>query len=331
MTDPVSDGLRRWSLAPKGVVQFGKTSKQMSIAALDCLGSRVSKIVSFEVPPHVLGPNINTHINVTLKIATGQWVGENGAKFDVNLPNIKPRAEVALKNARDLLNTALRRPLDVHMELASIHPAYKTLHANDRPKKSVNLRSWRRADAAWMKKRILVPEASDVPRDAFDRAIELIEKLDRPVMMQWVNFDRLDGGHRIALRVEKQICHPIIALKANGTELLVDRVASLTGVEAQRYVLATHMMALVHALRRYGGLSKGDIEIGAYVVEDFDQTEEGEHILDLWVAANAWGVSVGKTSRMKVETLFSEAPKGIVFEVVGSNPLSAPLDTPEDR
>ena len=316
MTDLVSDDPRRWTFAPKGVVQFGTPSQPMSITALDCLGSRVSKIVSFDIPPYVLGPNTNTHANVTLEIATGQWVAENGTNFDVSLPKIKSMAEVALQKAMDRLNTALRSPVDVHLGLVSIYPKYAMPHANDRSKKSPHLLSWRRADATWMKKRILVLETSDVSRDAFDRAIELIEQLDRPVPMEWIYFGREDGAHRIVLRVEKQICHPIIALKAVGTKLLVDRDASLNGVEAQRHVLATHMMALVQALRRYGGLSIGDIEIGAYLVDDFDQTEDGQHILDLCIAANAWGVAVGQASQMKVKTLLSVAPKGLCFRVL---------------
>jgi hypothetical protein len=325
----VSDDLRRWILAPKGVVQFEKSSQPMSIAALDCLGTRVSNITSFEIPPHVLGPKVNTHTNVTLKIATGQWVVENGTNFEVNVPKIKPMAEAAVQKARDRLNTALRSPMDVHLGLTSIYPEYGTPHSNDRPKRTPTLRSWRRADAAWMTDRISEPETTDVPRDAFDRAIELIDQLDRPVPIQWVYSGHHDGAHRIALRVTKQLRNPIIALKAVETTLFVDRSASLAGAEVQSQVLGTHMMALVQALRRYSGLSIGDIEIGAYVVEDFEKNEDGQHVLRLWVAANAWGVAVGQASRMTVETLLKAAPPGLVFESVGHESKRASTDTPE--
>jgi hypothetical protein len=332
MTKTDSDNLRLWTLAPKGDVQFEVSSHLMSIAALGCLSSQVSKDVSFDIPPFVLGPKIKNPTKVTLKIATGQWVAENGTNFDVSAPKIKPMAERALQKARDRLNKALRGPVDVHIGLPSIYPEYGTSHANDRPKKTLHLCSWRRADAAWMKNRISESESesemADALRDTFDRAIELVEQLDRPVPMQWVYFGRHDGAHRIALRVKKQICNPIITLKTVETALSVDRTTSMTGVEARRQILGTHMMALVQALRRYSGLSIGDIEIGAYVVEDFDQTDDGQHILNLLVAANAWGIAVGEASRMKVETLVNAAPKGIVFENVRGESNGTPTDRP---
>jgi hypothetical protein len=330
MTNTESDDRRRWILAPKGDVQFEKESRAVSMAALGCLGARVRGDVSFDIQPQVLGSNGNSPINVKLKIETGQWVAEDGTNFVVSDPNIKLLAEVALQKAQDRLNAALSSPLDVHLGLAAIYPDYGTPRVNDRSNKTPYLSSWRRADAAWIKNRISEPETIDAPRDTFDRAIELIEQLDRPVSMQWVYFGRHDGAHRIALRAEKQIGHPIIALKAIETKLLVDRATSLNSVAAQRHVLGTHIMALVQALRRYGGLSIGDIEIGAYVVRDFNQTEDGVHVLNLRVAPNAWGIPVGKASRMKVETLLNAAPSGLVFDA-GSGPLRAPTDTPEDK
>jgi hypothetical protein len=314
MTTTEPDGLRRWTLAPQGAVQFKTSTHLMSIAALDCLGSRVRKDVSFDIAPNLLGPQLKTPINVTLNVKSGQWVAENGAHFDVSEPKIEPLAEASVKKARDRLNQALRSPLDVHLGLASIYPEYSTLHSNDRPEQTPPIRAWRRRDAGWMKERILVPELRDTPRDAFDRAFELICQLHRPVQMQWVNFGHHDGAHRIALRVEKQIFNPIVLLKTIETGLFVDRSISLNAVDARRQLLGTQMMALVLALRRYGGLSMGPIEIGAYEVEDFDQTNDGRRSLTLRVEANAWGIAVGQASQMKVETLLNAAPKGLVFE-----------------
>ncbi len=314
MTDTESVGLRSWTLAPKGIVQFKTSAHPMSVAALGCLGSRVNRNVSFDIAPNVLGSKVQNPVNVTLKVKSGQWIAENGTDFDVSVPKIKPMAEVAVQKARDRLNKALRSPLDIHLTVVSIYPEYATPNSNDRPVQTPPIRTWRRTDARWIKNRILAPKVSDTPRDAFDRAIELIDRLDRPVQMQWVYFGHHDGAHRIALRVKKQLCNPIIALKAVETKLFVDSTTSLNGVETQRQILGTHMMALVQALRRYGARSIGDIEIRAYVVEAFDQTENGQHVLNLWVDANAWGIAVGQASRMKVEALLSTPPKGIRYQ-----------------
>lgn len=316
MTDILPDRLRRWILAPKGAVQFKESTLSISVRALSCLGERVNTQISLEIAPSVLDTKVRTPTSLTFRIKTGQWVTGKGISFDVSGPKIKPLAENAVETARDRLNAALRRPLDVHLGLAAIYPDYARPQLKARPDRSVPLRAWRRADAAWMKSRISAPDVTEETRDSLDRALDLIKQLDRPVEMQWAYFGRHDGAHRIALRVKKQLCNPIIALKTVGATLVLDQSGSLNGPDVRRQVLGTHMIALVLALRRYGGLTVGDVEIGAYEVEDFDQTEDGCHILNLWIAASGWGTAVGQASRMKLEELLTVPPLGVRFDRV---------------
>lgn len=313
MTMTAPDELRRWTFAPKGAVQFKTSSSSMSIGALKCLGARASTNVSFDIPAGLLGSKDKTPTHVSLKLDAGKWVSETGTQVDMSNPKIGDLAQDAVEKARDRINGKLLSPLDIHLGLAAMFPKYSVSHANDRPAETPNLRSWRRADAAWVSARIEQPETDETQRDTFDRAFELVEQLDRPVPMQWIYFGHHDGAHRVALRVQKQLRNPIVALKAVKTALFVDRALCVGGVDARRLIVGTHIMALVQSLRRYGGLSLGNLEVGAYDVEDFGSEEDGKHILSLQVAPSAWGASVGQASRMKMKALLGSTPIGLVF------------------
>lgn len=333
MTAP--DKLRRWTFAPKGVVQFKTSGSSMTLGALKCLGARASIQVSFNIPAGLLGPKDKSPTNASLKLEAGKWVSATGAQVDVNNPKISSLAQAAVEKARDRINEKLLSPLEIHLGLVDIFPKYNMSHANDRPAGTASLRSWRRADKVWVKARLAASKTGETERDTFDRAFELVEQLDRPVPMQWVYFGHHDGAHRVALRVKKQLRNPIVALKAVKTALFIDRSLCVGAVDARRLIVGTHIMALVQSLRRYGGLSLGNLEVGAYEVDDFGSEEDGKHILSLQVAPSAWGRSVGQASRMKVVELLGASPAGLVFAepsggAAGEIP-EQPAQTEEDR
>lgn len=315
MTMTAPDELRRWTFASKGAVQFKTSDSSMTIGALKCLGARASTSVSFDIPAGLLGPNDKTPTHVSLKLEAGKWVSETGTQVDMSNPKIGGLAQDAVEKARDRMNDKLLSPLDIHLGLAAMFPKYIVPQANNRPAEAPNLRSWRRADAAWVNSRIALPEAHETQRDTFDRAFELVEQLDRPVPMQWVYFGHHDGAHRVALRVQKQLRNPIVALKAVKTALFIDPSLCVGAVDARRLIVGTHIMALVQSLRRYGGLSLGNLEVGAYEVDDFGSEEDGKHILSLQVAPGAWGAGVGQASRMKMKEMLGTPPIGLVFAV----------------
>ena len=335
MTMTAPDDLRRWTFKPKGAVQFKTSGSSMGIGALKCLGARASTNVSFGIPAGLLGPKDKTPTHVSLKLDAGKWVSETGTQVDMSNPKIGDLAQDAVEKARDRINGKLLSPLDIHLGLAAMFPNYIVSYANDRPAETPNLRNWRRADAAWVNARIALPETDETQRDTFDRAFELVEQLDRPVAMQWVYFGHHDGAHRVALRVKNQLRNPIIALKAVKTALFIDRSLCVGAVDARRLIVGTHIMALVQSLRRYGGLSLGNLEVGAYEVEDFGSEEDGKHILSLQVAPSAWGTGVGQASRMKMKELFGAPPTGLEFAEPAGGPAAEiseqPAQTDEDR
>ena len=335
MTMTAPDELRRWIFTPKGAVQFKTSGSSMTIGALKCLGARASTNVSFDIPAGFLEPKDKTPTHVSLKLDAGKWVSETGTQVDMNNPKIGDLAKDAVEKARDRINGKLLSPLDIHLGLATMFPKYSVSHATNRPAETPNLRSWRRADAAWVNARIALPETDETQRDTFDRAFELVEQLDRPVPMQWVYFGHHDGAHRVALRVKKQLRNPIVALKAVKTALFVDRSLCVGPVDARRLIVGTHIMALVQSLRRYGGVSLGNLEVGAYEVEDFGSEEDGKHILSLQVAPSAWGTGVGQASRMKMKELLGAPPTGLEFAEPTGGPAAEipeqPAQTDEDR
>ena len=314
MSEVDIDALRTWVFDAKGPVQFKGVSYPLATDALDCLGKRVSTSVSFEIAPHLLGRNAEDPISVEFNIKSGTWRQENGGDYDVDTPTIKQLAERALDRARARLNTELTSVFDIHMELSSVHPTYATHGANDRPRQTELRRSWRSSDAAWIKTRIVPQEGPFPSRDVFDRALDMVKHLNRPVQMQWVYFGHHDGAHRIALRFKKYLRNPVISLKRYRTQLVLDRDASVLAVDTRAHVACTQMIALVQALRRYAGLDLGDLEIGAYQVLNFDDTDDGQHVLNLFVDAGGWGHAVGQASRMTSTDLLRSPPLGVRFE-----------------
>ena len=314
MSEVDTDALRTWVFDAKGPVQFKGISYPLATDALKCLGKQVGINVSFEIAPHLLGRTAEDPISVEFDIKSCIWRQENGDVYDVEIPEIRQLAERALDRARDRLNTELTSVFDIHMGLSSVYPTYATQPANDRPRQTESRRSWRSSDAAWIKARIVPQEGLFPPRDVIDRALDLVKHLNRPVQMQWVYFGHHDGAHRIALRFKKHLHNPVISLKRNRTQLVLDRDASVLAVDTRAHVACTQMIALVQALRRYAGLDLGDLEVGAYQVLDFEETNKGMHVLSLFVDAVGWGHAVGQASRMTSTDLLSSPPLGVRFE-----------------
>jgi hypothetical protein len=320
MNQSVHPGPRTWALEPKGVVQFEGTPKQLpTLSALQCLGTRANAVIHFEVSPNLLGSGEVNPAIVTLDLQKGHWSRDTGLPFDVEKPAIRPLAVQAVKKAKDALNRALRDPLDVHLRLCDIKPQYDMRLCTDRPAVTFPKRVWRRADATWIAERpSAIVALEGPPRDCFDRAFDLIARLDRPAEMRWTYSGLHDGVHHIALQATTRLRHPLVSVCRVGTTLGIDIHSSLSGQETEMQVLSTQMMALAQALRRYAGHKLAPLIVTAFETRTADANSAPRPLLQLQVGSHGWTHALGKAVKQSVSELRQMPYNGFEFVTVAA-------------
>jgi hypothetical protein len=279
----------------------------------------VSKVVQFEISPYSSGSSEEKSAVVTLNLQTGHWSRDTGLPFDVEDSKVRPLAVQAVEKAKDDLNRALRAPLDVHLRLADIRPEYDMGLFTDRPAVTSPKRAWRRIDAIWISARPSAIVALSGPqRDCFDRAFDLIARLDRPAEMRWTYSGLHEGVHHIALQATTQLRHPLVSVCRVGTRLGVDIHACLSGQETEIQVLSTQMMALAQALRRYARPDLAPLVVTAFEVQTRDTDSDPRALLQLQVGSRGWSYALGRAAKQSMSELWEMPHDGLEIMTVAA-------------
>jgi hypothetical protein len=288
--DPMKNR-RIWRLKPFGTVRYKSRHPELKLNALRCLGRLSALDVSVSLPQTQVDAQPIGLLWLRYDVLRARWLRDDKRVVDVDTPEARPIVTKELDRAVRALNTQLAAPHRLHQNVDVAELSYASGWSYDAPIKTrtVTKQLWRLRHSEWLKTALKRPEFDNAsPRDAFDRAFDLMARLDTPIPTVWMVVPPKEGIRHVALCISNDFNHVHLALMREKLTLVIDPEHSLLPEANRNAVVAAQVLALAQVLRLLAADRLGAVVISVYSTDSLDELVDFTPLMQVQIGAAGW-------------------------------------------